>query len=648
MERKKNQKKVLGNDFFNKKQGTNIVELISNLNKYKKDLKKKSNEVNQVKNTLKSAEMALLSIQNRYKAIFDSSVVPVIISKIDGTIVNINKAACKLYGYSKKELIGLNEKILVHPSHNDLAQKFKKEISLKGHFSGESIDKKKDGSKIIVEIRSFRYVYNNDTRLVSIIRDITCEKLAEKKIKQSEERFREMAELLPQIVFEVDNNLNITFINNYGIRLTKYSKIEFKRGLNVSVFFPPKELNLMKNRLKIIQSGNRLPAKEYQLIKKDGSSIPVLVSSSLIIQDGKQIGLRGVAVDITEQKLTEGAFRKSKERLSMAMEAANDGMWDLNLVTDETYFDPRYYTMLGYDPYEFPCSLKEFERHIHPDDLDNTNKLIQETIKGKSKRLCMEYRFKAKNNKYIWILARGKIVKRDKDGKPLRMVGTHTDITLRKEAEERIEASLKEKDTLVKEIHHRVKNNMQIILSLLNLQSSQIKDKTALNLLKNNRDRIKSMALIHERLYKSKNLSKIDFSEYVKTFAQHLLSSYVHKNQVSLKINIRDIFLDIDKSIPCGLLINELVSNALKYAFRYGEKGIIKINIKLNKKDKIKLIIEDDGNRFPTNIDIKKTRTLGLRLVDKLVEQLDGSLKLERNGKTKFTITFPLKNGKEE
>jgi len=222
-----------------------------------------------------------------------------------------------------------------------------------------------------------------------------------------------------------------------------------------------------------------------------------------------------------------------------------------------------------------------------------------------------------------------------------RMLGTMTDITARKQNEALVATSLKEKEVLLKEIHHRVKNNLQVISSLLNLQSGAVSDQRALEQLRESQHRIRSMALIHERLYQSKNLASIDFDEYVKSLCSYLIRSY-NPQCVRLEITIGRISLPINAAIPCGLIINELVSNALKYAFKGGTEGTIDVGMELTADKKAILTVRDTGVGFPDGLDFRNTQTLGMQLVNTLTAQINGTIALDRKNGTAFSITFPL------
>lgn len=215
-----------------------------------------------------------------------------------------------------------------------------------------------------------------------------------------------------------------------------------------------------------------------------------------------------------------------------------------------------------------------------------------------------------------------------------------------KQAENQIKASLNEKELLLKEIHHRVKNNLQVISSLLNLQLAQVKDKQAKEMFREGRDRIRSMAFIHEGLYRSERLSDVDFAGYVRSLTGSLFRSYgISSNAVSLKINAGKSVLGIDTAVPCGLIINELVSNSLKHAFPKGRKGEIFIDLHWQGGNRFVLVVGDNGVGFPEDVDFRNTESLGLQLVCTLTNQMDGTIELDRRGGTKLTIAFTDING---
>ncbi len=214
------------------------------------------------------------------------------------------------------------------------------------------------------------------------------------------------------------------------------------------------------------------------------------------------------------------------------------------------------------------------------------------------------------------------------------------DIVVRKEAEARISASLREKEVLLKEIHHRVKNNLQIISSLLRLQSQYVTDERSLAMFQESQNRVKSMALIHEYLYQSRDMARINFSEYIGNLTSHLVRSYGVTDTVRLKMNVDDSRLDIDTAIPCGLIITELVSNSLKHAFPDSQKGSIAVDFHTSDGKHFELAVKDDGVGIPVGTNLEPKGSLGLRLVNTLTQQLSGQIHVDRTQGTKFVITF--------
>jgi PAS domain S-box-containing protein len=215
------------------------------------------------------------------------------------------------------------------------------------------------------------------------------------------------------------------------------------------------------------------------------------------------------------------------------------------------------------------------------------------------------------------------------------------DITQRKIADESIRASLREKEVLLKEIHHRVKNNLQVVTSLLGLQSRTIQDDALRKMFQESQNRVHSMALIHESLYQSADLSEIDFPAYIDQLADYLFRSYgVNSNRVQLAASIDELRLTIDTAVPCGLILNELVSNSLKYAFPGGRSGRIQIEMREDANHFIRLAVIDDGVGFPEGMDQASTKSLGLRLVRTLADQLGATVEMSSNGGAQIALTF--------
>lgn len=215
----------------------------------------------------------------------------------------------------------------------------------------------------------------------------------------------------------------------------------------------------------------------------------------------------------------------------------------------------------------------------------------------------------------------------------------------RQEAEDYLKKSLEEKDVLLREVHHRVKNNMQIISSILSMQSRNIDDPKLKGFLQESQNRIHSMALIHENLYNSKSLANIMFSTYIKSLTGNIARTYSsHQSNVQFDYQIECAYLPMDIAIPCGLIINELISNSFKYAFVNRPGGVISIHFKNIIDDEFLLTVADNGIGIPAEVNILKTKSLGMKILHKLVQQIDGELKSDFSNGTKFIIQFKSTN----
>jgi PAS domain S-box-containing protein len=313
-------------------------------------------------------------------------------------------------------------------------------------------------------------------------------------------------------------------------------------------------------------------------------------------------------------------MNKSKHiRNELVIAGTRIGVWDWNIQTGETFFNERWAEMIGYTIEELlPISIETWVKFAHPDDLEGSNKALQAHFEGKTEYYDFHSRMKHKNGKWIWVHDRGKVFEFDETGKPLRMCGSHIDITEQKELELNLKQSLKEREILLKEVHHRVKNNLQILLSIVRLKSKNKNINT--NVIE---DSIHSLARAYEAVYKSDKLDKIKVNEYI----NQVVFPIMHMHDVKFESDITEFETNIDFLIPIGLILTELVNNTLKYAFvKQKDK---KINIRTEIKDNvINILYSDNGVGFSENV-LNKTdelKTFGLPIITGLTEQLNGTI----------------------
>jgi PAS domain S-box-containing protein len=339
--------------------------------------------------------------------------------------------------------------------------------------------------------------------------------------------------------------------------------------------------------------------------------------------------------EIEERKSIEHALRENQERYRQLTENSLVGVF-VHKGGRLGYVNERLGQMLGYSPYEMLG--RQVEEFIHPDDIKMAGRRAITDVGMTDPAPQQEFRILCKNGDIRWAEVRAGTIRYR--GRSV-VLGNVADITDRKLAEQQTRASLREKELLLREIHHRVKNNLQIVSSLLNLQSRSITDQTYKEMFVESRDRLRSMAYIHEKLYQSKDFGNIDFTGYMKGLVTHLFGSYnVSSNKIKLKTDVQPVSMGIDTATPCGLIVNELVSNSLKYAFPEERNGVIGINLLATKDHELELIVWDDGVGLPKDLDIAAAQTVGLRLVRALAEQIRAEIEISRSNGTEFLFRF--------
>ncbi len=484
----------------------------------------------------------------------------------------------------------------------------------------------------------------NVLEIVAISHDITERKNNEIKAQEQSAKLLAIFESSSHLIWTVDKDFNLTECNE-NFRNTFFGNNNvypvFKKQLHT--LLPKEKQQTYKSYwydlyAKVL-NGQSLKFERLQFSAKGSFEVKEVYLNPIRNINNEIVEIACLAHDITENKLFEKQTLEQSAKLKAIFESGDQLMWTITKDKIITSFNKNYsnsiFDLYGHYPELGKQVRSGKSAKYHP----FWDEKYQEAFSGHKVEFISE-RKTLKGETIIRQMILNPI--KDSFNNVVEVSGIGFDITENKKNEERVTQSLKEKEILLKEVHHRVKNNMQVISSILNLQSSYVKDDYALSLLKECQNRIKSMAYIHESLYQTKNFEGVNFSEYVSTLTKNLVHTYsVNTKGVKLVLNLNDLFLNLDLSIPCGLIINEIISNSLKYAFPNKMGGIIFVNLTVVNK-LVNIEIGDNGIGIPSHVDIKQTQTLGLQLVDTLIEQIDGSLKLERINGTKFIIKFKI------
>jgi PAS domain S-box-containing protein len=477
--------------------------------------------------------------------------------------------------------------------------------------------------------------------VVLVFRDVTEEYAMQQAVKESEEKHRTLFETANDAILLADIETGtILDANQKAGELFGMPSSELI-GLHHTQLHPEELAETYREGFKEHVPKEGSVMGDMSISRKDGAVIPVELSEGVIELKGRKVRL-GIFREVTDRKEAEEALMESEQRFRGAFENAAVGASMVDLKGRFLKVNRRLCELLGYPENELLS--KTFSDITHPEDIQIGLDNLKRQISGEADYTSFEKRYVRKDGEVIHVIVSPALI-RNSEGTPQHFVGLWQDITERKRAEEQILRSLEEKEVLLKEIHHRVKNNMNVITSLLSLQSRYIRDKDALRIFRDGQNRIRAMARVHEKLYQSEDFSKVNINDYIEVLAKDLFNAYhISESSVSLKVNAGDVFLDIDFLIPCGLIINEIVSNSLKHGFREGRKGEISISLTSDASGK-RLVVSDNGIGMPEGFDIDKSETLGLLLVNSLVSQLRGTMEIDSNEGTTYQITFPELDG---
>jgi PAS domain S-box-containing protein len=636
------------------------------------------------------AEEALRESRTKLEAAFASMTDAIFISDAQGRFIDFNDSFATFHRFKNRE-----ECSRTFAEYPDILDVFMADgtpapldmwavpRALRGETvtDAEYILQRKDTGETWVGSYSFAPIRDRDGVIVGSVvigRDITSRKAVETELSHQREMLQQIFDNIPVLLVTWDPHLKQFTLNSYAEQVLGWTTADANNGDFMANVYPdPAYRAEVSSYMLSLKTGWR----EWIGTTKDGQHLPV-EWANIFLTDNTMIG---IGVDLRERKKSEAklketldnlenlvkertaeleqaynSLKESEKGLAEAQRMAHIGNWEWDIVTDRVYLSDEIYRILGFEPQEFEATFKTLLSFVHPDDREYVSNAVKGTLIGSPYNI--DLRVISADREERIVHSQGEIIL-DEENNPVRMRGIVQDITERRRTEE---ALAKIEEARIKEIHHRIKNNLQVISSLLDLQAETFshleicKVPEVIKAFKESQSRVASMALIHEELYKGKGLDSLDFAAYLRKLTADIFNSYnLGGKDINLKLNLEQVDLGIDTAIPLGIIVNELVSNSFKHAFPAGRKGEIQLNLcrietsatkteifssdkDCNGKNEFRYMLKvtDNGKGIPQEMNLENMDSLGLQLVNILVEQIDGSIGLKRDRGTEFTIWF--------
>ena len=601
---------------------------------------------------------------------------------LSGNILNWNSGAERIYGYSADEMIGQHISVLMPPGITDefgyLLEKIRKGETVL-HYDTTRV--RKDGTQIQVSLVISPIMDSKGTLIgaSTIAHDITERRKAEEATERANAYNRSLIEASLDPLVTINPDGTISDVNEATIRITGCSREELL-GTDFSDYFTNPVL-AEAGYQKVFREGS-VTDYELEIRHKDGYITPVLYNASVYRDaSGNVTGVFAAARDITERKKAEDALRISYDLLEGRVEERTSQLAKANAnLREEISQRRRAESLVKKTVSELHAALESTADGIYV--VDRRRRIIrynqnfaamweipdEQLLSGEDRVVSHYLRTRVKNPEFFSERVNSHAYDQDretydmlelKDGriferysKPQKMdttiigrVQSFRDVTDRRHAEERLLASLQEKETLIREIHHRVKNNLQIISGLLDMTRMRTSNSTTNSILTDMMMKIKTMAQIHTRLYESKQFDRINMGGQIRDQVVDLSNIYSRSGaDIQNEIEADEIYLPVDQAIPCALIVNEILSNAFKHAFKGKTQGMLEVSAK-QVDDRIRIVVRDDGAGIPRNVDVDRTTSLGLKLIRSLAQQLNGTVTIVSTQGTEVTVEFPLHQG---
>ena len=585
--------------------------------------------------------------QRMLRSLLDVTPDIIIFKDVNHVFLACSESKRRHTGRTMNEMIGITDFDIFAP---DQAQKFheeEKQVMETGqsltfeHFLDTPL-----GTRWYEAIKT--PIYNAAGEVAGVLcteRDITGRIKAEKALRESQRTLATLMSNLPGMVYRCrnDRNWSMEFVSEGCFDLTGYPSPSLigNRDIAFGQLIHPDDRDKVRSEIQQQLNKKRPFRLTYRISTATGEEKWVWEQGRGVFSpEGSLVHLEGFIHDVTDRIQAELERDKQRHMLQTVMDSMPDFI---------TFKDRDSNFMICNRAFLDFLQISE-EEAIGRSDLDFFSvedawafRYEEMQVMETGQTLITEHRTEGS-----WGIRWDEAIKvplYDEQGRVMGVLSTSRDIASRKKAEENIKISLREKEILLKEVHHRVKNNLQVISSLLTLQTDYVDDPVIRAMFQESRDRVRSMALVHERLYQSPDLSGIDPEDYVNSLIVHLFRAHGAESRgIRQRTAVDNVKLSLDTAIPCGLIINELVSNSLKYAFREGQEGIISIVLQRHGGNNVRLVVSDNGVGLPDSVNWMNSQSLGLQLVVMLVRQLEGAVELDTQNGTTFQIVFQDRN----
>jgi len=577
---------------------------------------------------------ALAESEQRYRSLFENASIGIFHSLPEGRFLRVNPALAALFGYASPEdmvsqVTNISAQIYFDSKKREenVAETLKNEL----WFHTENRYRHRDGSLIIANLAA-RKVLNPDGSLAYLegfVDNITERKRAEEALRKSEEHYHLIFKHAPVGILSVNSQGNILEVNPAALTILGSPSAEDTKKINLLTFPPLVSVGISAAIQRCFQTGE-ISTIEAAYTSKWGKNIFIRCQATPITDPDQKISLAQLILeDITERKHAEELIQQSEIKYRELFQVNKDGITIFIISADETTqtfveLNQAAHTMLGYTQDEM---LQIAPNLLEPGITDEQIRLRKTELQTKSVT-NFETILAHKDGHQVYAEFTSQLIQYDGH---LAVMNLIRDISERKQAEIQIKKALAEKETLLRELHHRTKNNMSVIIALLDLQATEIDDERLQAAFSETQNRIRSMALVHQKLYEARNLSQINLKDYIGDLAELLLESYrVAPGKLSLRLDLEDVLVVIDTAIPCGLIVNELISNALKHAFPKARTGEIRIKLSRSESGEIQLTIADNGVGLPPGYDFRTEGHFGLQNILSLAEgQLRGKISFD-------------------